>query len=871
MKRRRILVVDDERIVAQDIMEVLLHMGCEVVGTALSGREAIDKAGALQPDLILMDITLQGEMDGVEAAAIIRRNLDIPCVFLTAYSDSKYLERAKLTMPAGYMVKPFEEAGLRSTVEIALYKVDLERALKESNDWLQTTLMSIGDGVIATTEQGLIRFMNPLAEQLTGWNSAEAEGRGIEEVFPIANEYTRQRVANPALEAVRTARVTNLAEGTVLQRRNGEVIPIDDSGAPILNHKQEVVGAVLVFRDITERRAAEREVRRHQEHLEELVQERTGEIRKTNQQLLAEIDERRRAEHALSYRASRETLLASISATFLRSKSSEVDQAVESALSRIGAFMVVDRCYLLQVQGDTGSLSCTHEWIMARVPAGMSTFQNVPLSALPLTANPSPGGGALVISHHVPERREGLLPHLAQARGAQAVLLVQLAHGEEVLGFLGIDSVSSPRQWQREDASLLSMAADPLVSALRRRRMEEEKVRLQGQLNQSQKMEAVGKLSSGIAHDFNNMLLPIIGYADMILGRLPAGDPNIHELREIRRAAQQAATLTRQLLSFSRKQVVKKSIFDLNEAIQSSSDMLRRIIGEDVKMEMDLAPDLLAVQADAGQVEQVVMNLCVNARDAMPGGGRLTIRTANVDPGRHSFHLLNSQQPSGEYVRISVTDTGAGIAPELLDRIFEPFFTTKGIEGTGLGLSVIYAIIQEHGGGLEIESAVGRGTTVHVYLPGLRGRVPKPVQPAEEPAGGSASMKGTGQRVLLVEDEEAVNRLVRTALSGNGYQVTSANCVRDAVEKFDANAGQFDMIFSDAVLPDGNGVDLISVFRDRNPSLRVLLSSGYTDRSHLMETARQHQISFLPKPYTLPKLFQTVAEVMQDQRSHMLV
>ncbi len=870
---RRILVVDDERIVAQDIMEVLSHMGCDVVGTALSGEEAIAKAEQFHPDLILMDITLQGEMDGVEAATIIRQRLDIPCVFLTAYSDSSYLERAKLTQPAGYMVKPFEEAGLRSTVEIALYKVDLERALKESNEWLQTTLMSIGDGVIATDAQGFVQFMNPLAEALTGWQSEEAAGRWLEEVFVIVHEDTQQRVANPALVALQEGRNAKLTKGTILIRRDGSVIPIDDSGAPIRNGKGETVGGVLVFRDITEQRNAEREVKRHQEHLEELVHERTAEILQTNERLRGEIDERKRAEQALQYRANMETLLASIAAMFLRAKVSEIDPAVESALSQIGSFLMVDRCYLLQTR--PGSVvACTHEWVFTGIPPLREVFRKVPMGALPASTPNAPSGSALVISHADGAQIPTNHPQLAQARGAKSVLLVQLNHGEDIFGYLGVDSVQQLRDWRQDDASLLSLAADPIRSAVRRKLMEDEKARLQSQLNQSQKMEAVGKLSSGIAHDFNNMLLPIIGYSDMVLARIASNDPSVAELKEIRRAAEQAAGLTRQLLAFSRKQVVKKSIFDLNQALQSMSSMLRRIIGEDVQMRMELAPDLLSVQADVGQLEQIIMNLCVNARDAMPTGGSIAIRTRNVDSNQESIPLVSGQKATGQFVCVSVTDTGHGIPPEIAERIFEPFFTTKGTDGTGLGLSVIYGIIQEHGGGLGLDTQLGVGTTFKVYLPALRASIPKleaPPLPPDSPPSPQVTFKGSGQRVLLVEDEEAVNRLVRTALTQNGYQVTSANCVREAMEKFSASRGDFDMIFSDAVLPDGNGVDLISVFRGQNPRLRVLLSSGYTDKHHLMEMAKQQQISFLPKPYSLPRLFQTVSEVMQDQRCHMLV
>lgn len=243
MSSRKILVVDDERIVAQDITECLISFGCDVVGTALSGDEAIELAARERPDLILMDIVIQGEMDGIEAAKIIRDRYNIPCVFLTAYSDASVLSRAKACEPAGYIVKPFEEAGLRSTVEIALYKVDMEHALKESHEWLATTLNSIGDGVIATDACGNIKFMNPIAEKLSGWQTAVATGRHLNEVFNIYNEETGQAASNPAMRALEEGCVCTLDHGTILIRPDRSTIPIDDSGAPIRDNVGNIIGA----------------------------------------------------------------------------------------------------------------------------------------------------------------------------------------------------------------------------------------------------------------------------------------------------------------------------------------------------------------------------------------------------------------------------------------------------------------------------------------------------------------------------------------------------------------------------------------------------------------------------------------------------
>ena len=864
---RRILVVDDEAIVAHDISECLTNLGCEIVGTALSGPDAIEKAGRFQPDLIMMDIVLQGPMDGVEAATHIREHYDIPCVFLSAYSDPAVLARAKIASPAGYLVKPFEEAGLRSAVEIALYKVDLERALRESKEWFMTTLLSIGDGVIATTAEGRVRFMNPLAEALTGWNSTEATGRDIEEVFPIYSETTRLPVDNPVRPALLDSRLVTSQRDTLLQRRDGTCLPIDNSATPIRSSNGHTAGAVLIFRDITQRRSVENEVQRYQNHLEDLVTERTAEIQHTNRRLLAEVEERRRADEALARRLTMESLVARHSAAFLRQRPDDEATPLMDALHAITDFLKLGRAYLIQFSTDGTTVSCSDECCATGVPPARDCFQQVPANALP-APHPHPGGrGLFIVSSAIQ------FPALANSRGSYDTLWLSLQDGQLCTGFLGIDSTAAPRGWTADDITLLTMFGDLIITALGRWRAESEKASLQTQLQQSLKMEAVGKLSGGIAHDFNNMLLPIIGYSDMILARLDPSDPSVVELNEIHRAANQAAALTRQLLAFSRKQVVKKTTFDLNEHLNQMTRMLGRIIGEDIVLRMALSAGTLTLHADASQVEQIIMNLCINARDAMKQGGVIHVSTEVVDASVEHLPLVAGAATEGRYAIVTVRDSGCGIPQVIQDRIYEPFFTTKGQEGTGLGLSVIYGIVQEHQGGIRLDSSAETGTIFRIILPALPA---EPPPPAAQPASSltspvTAPRRGSGQRVLLVEDEESVNRLVRTALTQNGYAVTTAFCVKEALAQFDAMEGNFDMIFSDAVLPDGNGVQLLDIFLSRNPALRALLSSGYTDRDSLMQMARQRRISFLPKPYTLPTLFSTVADVMEDQNSHLLV
>jgi PAS domain S-box-containing protein len=869
--KRRILVVDDESIVAHDIAECLTHMGCEVVGTALSGPDAIQKAAKLRPDLVMMDIVLQGPMDGVEAATVIRQRHDIPCVFLTAYSDGAVLARAKAAAPAGYMVKPFEEAGLRSTVEIALYKVDLERALRESREWFLTTLMSIADGVIATDAEGVIKFLNPRAEALTGWTSQEAEKNKVEQIFSLTGDSGSEPVRNLLRSAISEGCPQTREKSVTLLCRDGRRVSIADSAAPIRDREGCLVGAVLIFRDDTERRRHEQSLQDEQVRLEVLVKERTRELLEINTRLLAEVEERRRAERALASRVELERMLSSVSALFLATKPDETEDGMMRALGQIGSLLRADRCYIMQYAPGRRTMDSYIEWCADGVPGLAESFKGVATVVLPPEFDDSQNRTTGIVAFaSKPDGSGAMNAELAAERGAGSVLWLRLGEKETSHGYLCVDSVLTRREWTAENLRGLAMACDVVETALRRLEAERDKVRLHSQLQQSMKMEAVGKLSGGIAHDFNNMLLPIIGYSDMVLLRLPENDPSVPELREVKRAAERASALTRQLLAFSRKQVARKTVFDLNDNLGNMNRMLGRIIGEDIDLRMELSAEPVPLKADQGQIEQVVMNLIINARDAMPGGGSIVVRTMLVDAARYPVPVIGGVASEGTYAVLTVTDTGCGIPKEVQDRIFEPFYTTKGMEGTGLGLSVIYGIIQDHQGGVQLSSLPGKGTTFHIFLPASRQAAPiLPPEGTAKPLNG-AHFRGQGQRVLLVEDEEAVNHLVRTALTQNGYVVTSAANVREARALFDESSGQFEMIFSDAVLPDGNGLQLLDTFLTRNPALRALLSSGYTDKTSLMEMARHRRISFLPKPYSLPVLFQTVAEVMEDQNAHLL-
>ncbi len=390
-----------------------------------------------------------------------------------------------------------------------------------------------------------------------------------------------------------------------------------------------------------------------------------------------------------------------------------------------------------------------------------------------------------------------------------------------------------------------------------RKRAEEALRYSEEQLRLSQRLEAIGRLAGGIAHDFNNLLTVIGGYSELLLLNLDQNDPTGQTIEEIKKASDRAASLTRQLLAFSRKQVLQPKVLDLNMVVAEMERMLRRLIGEDVELITELSPEVGHINADPGQIEQVLMNLIVNARDAMPQGGRIIIETSNVhlDEGYARQHV--AVQP-GPFVRLAVSDTGTGMNAETQKHIFEPFFTTKEMgKGTGLGLSTVYGIIKQSGGNIWIYSEVGRGTTFKIYLP----RVEEEVE-AIKPGAGDVGLPGRAETVLLVEDEEMVRRMTRGMLEMNGYRVIEASNGLEALMVCERHDGPIDLLLTDVVMPQMSGRELADRLATAHPEMRVLYMSGYTDDAIVQHGVLEAGTAFLEKPFTPQVLARKVRGVL---------
>jgi len=418
-----------------------------------------------------------------------------------------------------------------------------------------------------------------------------------------------------------------------------------------------------------------------------------------------------------------------------------------------------------------------------------------------------------------------------------------------------VETTAVPVRYQGRDAHLVFVR-----DITERKQTEREKAKLEAQLAQAQKMESVGRLAGGVAHDFNNLLTVINLYSDMALRSLEPDNPLRQDLEEIRRAGDRAAQLTRQLLIFSRRQPLEMRTLNLNEVLQGLAKMLPRLLGEDILLQMKLAPDLGYIHADPGQIEQVVVNLAVNARDAMSEGGQLTLETVNTTLDK-LFLRLHSGVEEGEYIMLAVSDTGVGMTEEVKAHLFEPFFTTKGPgKGTGLGLATVYGIVKQHRGHIWVYSEPGLGSTFKVYLPRVEAG-PAATSRSEE----ATALPRGSETVLVVEDEPAVRSVAVRVLSGLGYQVLEASSGLDALQVAATWGQMIHLLLTDVIMPEMNGKALAEQLTALYPALKVLFISGYTDETISRRGVLEEGVAFLQKPFTPSRLAHKVREVL-DQR-----
>ena len=458
-----------------------------------------------------------------------------------------------------------------------------------------------------------------------------------------------------------------------------------------------------------------------------------------------------------------------------------------------------------------------------------------------------------------------VLPALAKKFAGQILsllnipgfILAPLIVEDKVIGAFSMQS----KNLTKKDIPAVTAFAHRLAANWRKTRLMaelelklEELKKTQNQLLQAQKMKAIGILAGGVAHDFNNLLTVISGYSEVMLGNIGNKEVQIRNINQIRKAAARGSSLTGQLLAFSRRQVLQPRLLNINSIVLNVIKMLSRLLGEDINIITDLNSSIPSVKADPCQVEQILMNLSINSRDAMPDGGNIFIKTEMVHIAENDIFHITGSRP-GKFIRLTVSDTGEGMNKEALSHIFEPFYTTKPVgKGTGLGLSVVYGIVKEHSGWINVYSEPEKGTSFKIYFPAFE----KELEHKEISHNVSSYIKGAGERILLIEDDSHIRQLTCEMMTDWGYKVFSAPDGRTAKEIFKTEKGNFDLVFCDIVLPDKNGIHLIAEFISKRPRLEVLLTSGYAPERYQYPLIDKMGFSFLQKPYTSSELLKII-------------
>ena len=781
--------------------------------------------------------------------------------------------------PAEIRLSPLDTKG-GVLVSSAIRDISDRRRTEEDLRRLASIVAYSDDAIVGKTMEGIITTWNTGAERIYGYSPGEAIGQPVTMLVPADRLDEIPRM----LECLKRGETVDHFE-TVRLRKGGKEVQIELTVSPIRDALENIVGASTIGRDISVRKAAEKHLiqmeARYRGLLEAapdamVVVNQGGEIVLLNLQAEKEFGYRR--DELVGQKVTNiipegfaERLVADGLRTAADALAQQIGTGIELTARRKDGSEFPIEIMLSPLDGVDEILVTAairditerkrREYDLSFLAAVVESSPDAIISLTP--------GGIVLTWNHGAERIFGYSAAEATGRSIQFLS----PRGRPVEGLTLMERVEradtvEPFETVRvkKDGTQIHIALTlssiknsdgEVVGVSTVARDVTESKNLEEMLRQSQKMEAVGQLAGGVAHDFNNLLGVILGYTGLMLDRLGPDDSNRKGIEEIQKAGDRAALLTCQLLAFSRKQVLQPKVLDLNTVVAGTEKLLQRLIGEHIELRVVLSPALGRVKADSGQMEQIIMNLAVNARDAMPPGGKLTIETSNVELDEEYAEMHPSAQP-GPHVMLSVTDPGCGMDAKTKDRIFEPFFTTKEFgKGTGLGLSTVYGIMKQSGGSVWVYSEVGIGTTFKIYLPCVDTKTE-----IASPADGLEKVRGGSQTILVVEDEAALLQVTHQSLEAVGYVILAAQSPAEAIRISESHPGPIHLMVTDVIMPGMNGAQLATHLSAPRPEMKVLYVSGYTDDTIVRHGVLEPGLAFLQKPFSPKTLARKVGEVL---------